>query len=337
MESKKEINSIFTRINNIEERLKTIQINKVVAFKISKIAWAIFRTLLLIGMGYVILYPLLSMISKAFSGDYIRSATVVWIPKKFTLENIQTAMKFLKYRVSLFNTMELGIVSAILQIISCSLAGYGFARYKFKGREILFGMVIFTIIVPPQTYIIPTYIKYHFFNFFGIGNILKLFGLPGTVNLINTDWTFWLPSMFGMGLRSGLFIYIFRQFFRGLSKELEDAAKIDGCNALTTYFRIMLPNALPACLTVFLFSFVWHWNDYYLSNMMFQIKNEPLSVLIFREHDFARGLSGYNVDNYDMKYMLNASVLLTIAPVLILYIFAQRYFIESVDKVGVKG
>jgi len=303
---------------------------KKLVHKASNASWALFRTLLIIGMGYVILYPILSMLSKAFSGDYIQSELVVWIPRKFSLQNIYAASKFLKYPTTVVNTFLLSSVSALLQVISCSLAGYGFARFKFKGRELLFGMVLFSIIVPPQTYIISTYLKFRFFNFFGLTG-------KSSINLINTFWTFWIPSLMGNGLRSGLFIYIFRQFFRGMPKDLEDAAKIDGCGAFQTYLRIMLPNALTSCLTVFLFSFVWHWNDYYTSNMMFQIKNEPFSVLIFRQQDFLRNLSAYNFENFNIQYMLNASVLISLLPLIIIYIIAQRYFIESVDKSGIKG
>lgn len=310
---------------------------KVVFFRVSKWIWAIFRTALLVGLGFIIIYPLLTMLSYTFNGDYMGNSTFVWIPEKFTMNNLKLAVEFLEYPESVKNTLFIAVGSSILQILSCALAGYGFARFNFKGKNILFLLVILTIIVPPQTYIISTYLDYKFFDFFGIGSLIGLItGKPFTVSLVDTYWSFWVPSMFGQGIRGGLYIFIFKQFFSGLPKELENAAKIDGCNAVQTFLRIMLPNAGSACLTVFLFSFVWHWNDYYVSNMMFQNKNEPLAVVIFRKSDFMRQMTGY-VGNINYEFVLNASVLLSIVPLLVLYAFAQKYFIESVAKVGVKG
>lgn len=325
---------------NLKETFSEKNVNhfkKRVLFKATKIVWAIFRALLLIGLGFIIIYPLLTMLSYAFNGDYMGNSTFVWIPAKFTMNNMKIAWDFLKYPSSVKNTLFIAVGSSILQIISCSLAGYGFARFNFKGKSILFLIVILTIIVPPQTYIISTYLDYKFFDFFGIGTLIGyITGKPLTVAITDTYWSFWIPSMFGQGLRGGLYIFIFRQFFAGMPKELENAAKIDGCNAFTTFVKIMLPNAGAAALTVFLFSFVWHWNDYYVSNMMFQMKNQPLSVVIFQKSDFMRQMTGYTGEvNY--QYILNASVLLSTLPLLVLYSFAQKYFIESVAKVGVKG
>jgi multiple sugar transport system permease protein len=326
----------------VSEKLKDVMLKtKKIRFKkihIFNILWPIARTLLIIGMAYIILFPMLNMISKAFSGDYLAEATTVWIPKRFTTYNFVGAFKYLKYKETLISTIKLSIGSSILQLISCSLAGYGFARFKFKGREFLFGLVIFTIIVPSQTYIISMYLNFRFFDFFGFGKVLhSIIGIKSSVNLVNTYWTFWGPAMFGMGIRSGLFIYIFRQFFRGLPKDLEEAAKIDGCGAFKTFRKIMMPNATPAYLTVFLFSLVWHWNEYYVSNMMFQAKNEPLAVVVFRLQDFLRNLGSQNLTFFNDKYMLNASAILLVLPLVIIFIFAQKHFIESVDKVGVKG
>lgn len=326
---------VSVRLKEVVLKTKKINFKKIHIFKI---LWPIARTILLIGMTYIIFYPMLNMISKAFSGDYLGEATTVWIPKRFTMYNFVGALKYLKYKETLINTIKISCGSTLLQLISCSLAGYGFARFKFRGREFLFALVIFTIIVPPQTYIISTYLNFRFFDFFGLGKILySVIGIKSSVNLINTFWTFWMPALFGMGIRSGLFIYIFRQFFRGLPKDLEEAAKIDGCGAFKTFIKIMMPNALPAYLTVFLFSLVWHWNEYYVSNMMFQVKNEPLAVVVFRLQDFLRNLGAQNLTFFNDRFMLNASAILLVLPLVIIFIVAQKYFIESVDKVGIKG
>lgn len=311
-------------------------LKKLIVFRGSKWVWAIFRTILLVGLGYIIIYPMLTMLSYTFNGDYTGNSTFVWIPSRFTFENIKLAWKYLVYPKSVGNTLCIAIGSSIFQIISCGLAGYGFARFNFKGKNFLFALVVLSIIVPAQTYIISTYLNYKFFDFFGLGQIGRLFGGKAwTIPLTDTYWSFWIPSMFGQGIRGGLFIFIFRQFFMSLPKELENAAKIDGCGALTTFTKIMMPNAGSACLTVFLFSFVWHWNDYYVSNMMFQNKHRPLSVALFQQSDFMRMMTGYG--EYNLQFILNASVLLNTIPLLILYAVAQKYFIESVAKISVKG
>lgn len=312
-------------------------LKKIVVYRGSKWLWAIFRTILLVGLGYIIIYPLLTMLSYTFNGDYTGNSTFVWIPSRFTMENLKLAVTYLKYPQSVSSTLFIAVGSSVLQIISCGLAGYGFARFNFKGKNLLFGLVILSIIVPVQTYIISTYLDYKFFDFFGLGQIGRLFtGKPWTVAITDTYWSFWIPSMFGQGIRGGLYIFIFRQFFMSLPKELENAAKIDGCGALKTFTHIMMPNAGSACLTVFLFSFVWHWNDYYVSNMMLQNKHRPLSVALFQYSDFLRQMTGYSGE-VNQTYILNASVLLNTLPLLILYAVAQRYFIESVAKISVKG
>lgn len=312
-------------------------LKKIIVFKGSKWVWAIFRTALLVGLGFIIIYPLLTMLSYTFNGDYMGNSTFVWIPEKFTMNNLNLAVEFLEYGESVKNTLFVAVGSSILQILSCALAGYGFSRFNFKGRNLLFLIVILSIIVPPQTYIISTYLDYKNFDFFGLGSLIGLItGKPLTVTLVDTYWSFWVPSMFAQGIRGGLYIFIFKQFFAGMPRDLENAAKIDGCNAVQTFLRIMLPNAGSACLTVFLFSFVWHWNDYYVSNMMFQNKNEPLAVVIFRKSDFMRQMTGYT-GTINYEYVLNASVLLSMLPLLVLYSVAQKYFIESAAKISVKG
>lgn len=333
----KEKKSFKQIIEELKEPKNRNHLKKVIVYRGSKWVWAIFRTLLLVGLGFIIIYPLLTMLSYAFNGDYLGNSTFVWIPEKFTMNNMTLALEFLEYGESIKNTLFIAIGSSILQILSCALAGYGFARFNFKGKNLLFLIVILSIIVPPQTYIISTYLDYKEFDFLGIGSLIGLIaGKPLTVSLVDTYWSFWVPSMFAQGIRGGLYIFIFKQFFSGMPRDLENAAKIDGCNAAQTFMKIMLPNAGSACLVVFLFSFVWHWNDYYTSNMMFQNKNEPLAVVIFRKSDFMRQMTGYT-GTINYEYVLNASVLLSILPLLILYSIAQKYFIESVAKVGVKG
>jgi multiple sugar transport system permease protein len=162
-----------------------------------------------------------------------------------------------------------------------------------------------------------------------------------TVNILNTPLTFWIPSLLGVGLRSGLFILIFRQFYAGIPQDLENAAKMDGCNHSGTYMRVMLPIALPPLITTFLLSFVWHWNDYHLSLLYFQATNEPMAVRLYKFSRLGELVGGITFTDYrgvlDMAKLMSAACILFILPVLILYIFTQRYYLSVGAYAGIKG
>lgn len=298
---------------------------------------SIFRYLLLIAISYIILYPLFAMISYSLqSRADVLDTSVTWIPKFGTFDTYKVAFEALDYPKALLNTVLVGLVSAALEIFSCAIAAYGFARFKFKGRGLLFGIVLFTAIVPVQILVIPLFLNYQYFGFGYIVNLLNL--IPGVnipyISLINTPFTFWLPSIFGVGLRSGLFIFIYRQFFMGLPKELEEASWIDGCNPLMTFFRVVIPSSGVVFLTVAIFAIIWHWNEYYQS-VIFFTNNFPLSVTLSSIRDQALNTMGYR-DAFAAPYV-SAACLMFIAPVLIMYIFLQKKFIQSIDRVGIVG
>ena len=298
---------------------------------------SIFRYLLLIAISYIILYPLFAMISYSLqSRADVLDTSVTWIPKFGTFDTYKVAFEALDYPKALLNTVLVGLVSAALEIFSCAIAAYGFARFKFKGRGLLFGIVLFTAIVPVQILVIPLFLNYQYFGFGYIVNLLNL--IPGVnipyISLINTPFTFWLPSIFGVGLRSGLFIFIYRQFFMGLPKELEEASWIDGCNPLMTFFRVGIPSSGVVFLTVAIFAINWHWNEYYQS-VIFFTNNFPLSVTLSSIRDQALNTMGYR-DAFAAPYV-SAACLMFIAPVLIMYIFLQKKFIQSIDRVGIVG
>lgn len=298
---------------------------------------SIFRYLLLIAISYIILYPLFAMISYSLqSRADVLDTSVTWIPKFGTFDTYKVAFEALNYPSALLNTVLVGMVSAALEIFSCAIAAYGFARFKFKGRGLLFGIVLFTAIVPVQILVIPLFLNYQYFGFGYIVNLLNL--IPGVnipyVSLIDTPFTFWLPSIFGVGLRSGLFIFIYRQFFMGLPKELEEASWIDGCNPLMTFFRVVIPSSGVVFLTVAIFAIIWHWNEYYQS-VIFFTNDFPLSVTLSSIKADALHNLGYR-DAFAAPYV-SAACLMFIAPVLIMYIFLQKKFIQSIDRVGIVG
>jgi multiple sugar transport system permease protein len=307
--------------------------------KISAKLYKVFRFLLLTGLSFILLYPILYMISIAFRPtNELFDPMVIWIPKTFTMENVRDALKLMDYAKSFVSTVKIGVVSTLLQIVSCSLVGYGLSRFSFFGKKTILVLVIFTIIVPPQAIIIPLYLKYRNFTFFGIGNILGLLrGQPLSVNILNTLWAFYVPALLGMGIRSGLFIFIFTQFFRGMPRDLEDAAYIDGCGAMITFLRIIVPNTGVGFLTVFLFSNVWYWNDYFYSSIFYN-KVAPLSVkLVGLRQEINTQLFNRWSNPFAAITRVQAGSLLTILPILVLYIFLQRYFTESIERTGIVG
>ena len=176
-------------------------------------------------------------------------------------------------------------------------------------------------------------LKLSVFRFWIHCNLLNL--IPGVdipyISLIDSPLTFWLPSIFGVGLRSGLFIFIYRQFFMGLPKELEEASWIDGCNPLMTFFRVVIPSSGVVFLTVSIFAIIWHWNEYYQSVIYFT-NDFPLSVML----SGIRSQQGMARDAFAAP-PVSAACLIFIAPVLIMYLFLQKKFIQSIDRVGIVG
>jgi len=310
---------------------------KRVLYKISGTIWKLARFCIIFGLCFVLLYPLLYTMSMAFRPyEQILDPSVVWIPRSLTFDNITKAMDFMNYGVSLLNTVLISVVSSVLLVASCSLVGYGFARFRFKGRNIFFGLVLFTIVVPPQTTLIPLFLGFSDFDFFYAGQIPKLFGGKAvTANLINSLWTMYLPAIFASGLRSGLFIYIFRQFYSGLPRELEDAAAVDGCGPMHTFLKVMVPLSSASFITVFLFSYVWYWNDYYYSSMFFLNGNTVSLALSSLSSKLIADFGTY--DPYRFIVNMQAGSLLLIFPPLLIYILFQRYFTESIEKTGIIG
>jgi multiple sugar transport system permease protein len=304
--------------------------------------WPVFRFLILFGLGFVIMYPLLFMISTAFRpNEQMNDPSIVWLPKSFTLDNIKQTATVMKFDIAgldntIINTIILNVVSSLLQVITCSITGYGFARFKFKGRNVLFAIVLLMIIVPPQITTIPLYLQFAYFKLFGI---IPLYQSNGEqLSLINSGLTMYLPALFANGIKAGLFIYIFRQFFRGLPKELEDAAYLDGCGPFETYIKIMVPNAKTSFLTVFLFSIVWYWNDYYVSSSFFTENNTVALMLKNLDANLQQQLfNGQTVSVRQIIVWLESGCLLSITPLLIMYVFLQKYFVEGVERSGLTG
>lgn len=295
-----------------KERLKTKYLSLA---GVGSIAWKIARFVILFGLCFVIVYPFGVKIIDSFKSfaDFL-DPTVQYIPKYFTLDNIKTVMEQMGYKNALIKTFLFSAAIGIIQVAITSVVGYGFARFKFWGKTILFGLVILELIVPPQTIMIPLFIRFRFFY--------------GGVSLIGTLWPIILLTFTGLGIKSGLYIYMFRQFFINMPKELEEAAYIDGCNTFQTYYKVMLPSAVSTMVTVFLLSFSWQWTDTVYSSL-------------FRTTGLMANAIN-NVGDPDMEEVMittynNTAAVLSVLPIAIVYLFGQKFFIQGVERSGITG
>lgn len=298
--------------------------------------WSFIRLTLIAGLSFVILYPILQKISTAVKDKAdLYSPVVVWIPENFTMSNFLDAIRIMDYWETLFNTFALSATTTVLTAASCALAGYGFARLKFKGSQFMFACVILTILVPPTTILIPIYLNLKDFTLMGLIPLIT----GKSANLLNSYWPFILTSLTANSLKAGLYIFIFRQFFRGIPKEVEEAAYIDGAGVGTTFTRIMMPNAIPAVITTTLFSFVWQWNDSFYTTtyltsskvMSTQLSSLPYNLSIMLGGDPSKA------DPFYLSMVQDTGILLAILPLIVIYLFIQRYFVESIERTGIVG
>lgn len=297
--------------------------------------------LILIGLSYIILYPLIYSVSQAIrTQNDMYDATIVYIPRNFTLENFGKAWMALDFSTALENTFNIAFWPTILQVCSCALAGYGFARFKFRFKGLLFFLVLLTIVIPPSTIMVPLYTSFRQFDPLYIATAMHSFGWLSEPYLDLTDslWSFILPALFASGLKSGLFIFVYRQFFKGFPKELEEAAYIDGCGAMKTFLRILVPNAVPAFTTVFLFCIVWYWNDYYTVPMFLpNLSSLPDALDGMWGNMTGDGGAFQGQDAITLYPILRAGIVLYIAPLLITFIVLQKKFTESIARSGIVG
>lgn len=281
---------------------------------------------LLIIIGFIFIYPILYMISTSFMDrNDLLDSSVKWLPSSFYLQNYIDAAKSMDF----WKTLGKGIIIAgaptICNVLVGMIVGYGFARYDFKLKKLFMGILLFSYILPDQVTMIPTYVLY---------NDMKILG---------TIWTFILPALFGNGLNSAIFILIFYSFFKQVPKVLMEAAYIDGAGHFKAFFKIAIPSAVPAIITVFLFSFVWYWNESYLTEMYVQglaTKSDWTNLVIqlknFDESFNTRAVTGDTATSLNESVRM-AATSLSILPLFLMYLVLQRQFIESIDRTGITG
>ncbi|MDR2558863.1 MAG: carbohydrate ABC transporter permease [Oscillospiraceae bacterium] len=294
--------------------------------------YVLLRGLLLFGLVFLILQPLLNKFSLSIMSERdLFDSTVINIPREFTLGNYELAATLLDFFPSLAKTFIMALAVGFLQVASCTFVGYGFARFKFPLKKFWFLCVMMLILIPPQTILSSLYLHFAMFNVFGIT----------TINLLDSPFPYLMMSATCMGLKNGLYIYMIRQYFRGVPKELEEAAYVDGCGKLKTFFRIMLPDARAIITSCFLFSFVWQWTDSLFTNLFLRsmnllstsVQSIPQTLQSYYQNQFGR----HAFPSMALQEQLLATgMLMFIAPLILLYLIAQKGFVESLSQSGIK-
>lgn len=305
---------------------------------VMKYAVSICRFVLLFGMCFLILQPILNKISISFMTESdLYNPIVTSIPEHFTTENYRLAAQLMDYGKALRNSFVISLTIAILQITVCTLVGYGFARFEFPFKNVWFACVMLVILIPPQTISGALHLHFRFFDILGLFKLLT----GNTVNLRGSVLPYYLMSAGCMGLKNGLYIYMIRQFFRNIPKELEEAAYVDGCGTLKTFVKIMLPDAKPILTSCFLFSFVWQWTDGFYSKMFLggiNLVSTSLAKIVDSLGAWLMRLMGASV-TVSVAYsncILATGTLMIVMPLIILYLFAQKGFVESLSMSGIK-
>lgn len=305
---------------------------------IKKYVMFVLQAFLLFGLCFLILQPIFNKISVSFMEEQdLYDSTVIVLAKNFTMDNYKLAARLMNFWKTLGNTFLISTAVSIVQIISCTLVGYGFARFKFPLKKFWFAMVVLVIIVPPQTISTSLFLHFRYFDIFGIFEAIT----GSSLNLRGSVLPYFMMCLGCMGLKDGLYIYMIRQFFSSIPQELEEAAYVDGCSTLTTFIKIMLPNAVPILTSCFLFSFVWQWTDNFYSRMFLgntQLLAQSLTSISERlGHyiEFTLGKTGGATPAYTQS-LISTGLLMSVIPLIILYLFAQRNFIESISSSGIK-
>lgn len=305
-------------------------------YPLTKYGGKIGRIVMLSAIGYLVIFPLIYIISNSLkTPEAFKNPLVVWLTTSVSFDSYKLAFQALDYSKSIVSTVVYEIVSALLEVESCAVAAYGLSRFDFKGKKIFMAFLLLMIIVPEQMIVLPNTVSYSDFSFFGITTAVnKIFGTNIRLNILDTVLPFWMPSIFGVGLKSGILIYIYMQFFKGLPKELEEAAWIDGAGPYKTFLSIALPSSSVVIFTVLVFSVIWHWNDYSYA-VMYVNENFTTAVKL---SDIVTTLQGMGYYNSDVANgIILAACFIFIFPVLLLYIAVQNKFIKSIDRVGITG
>jgi multiple sugar transport system permease protein len=311
-----------------EQMLSKIDINKIKRFLFGSRSsygalFTIVLYLLLIALGFVYLYPLLFMfVTSLKSPTDLLNPMVQWVPTEIYIGNYVKAWRVLNYPTTIVSSILVSVIPSLIQAAVCSVIGYGLARYRFKGKGLIFALIMATFIIPAQNTAIPQMLTF------------KSLGLLGNVFAII------LPALFGQGYRSAIFILIFYQTFMSLPKVLEEAARLDGASDLKVFLLVGLPAAVPAFIVSIIFSTVWYWNESYLTLMFLEggVQTLPMQLAKFTqayENLYPSGM--VNIFDRLNEAVKLAGTFLNILPLLVMYFVLQKWFVESVEMTGITG
>ena len=312
----------------------------------AKVGVNIARFILMLGISFVILYPFFARIAGSFmSIDDVLDPTVALIPKEATLDIYKHLIVDNRYFEAMFNTVLLSLVCAVLQTFIACLIGYGLAKFKFKGNKFLMLMVVLTMMIPHSTLELS---MLRHFNAFDFAQVIS-WNYPGLISLLNggkgiqitdTYWPLVILSLGGLAFKNGLYIYMMRQFFKGVPDELEESAYIDGSGVFRTFIQIIIPLSVPMMITIFLFAFSWQWTDEFYTTVFFI---NPLDKLWLMTDIYAKIPVDLQVPNntaLDTAYSIvvkNTAGMMIIMPLVIMYIFCQRYIVQGIERSGIVG
>ena len=315
--------------------------NRLLMRKTKKQFVSLLRAIFLLAFAFILIYPVIFMIAESvkIQSDTLNPA-VKWFSLAPTLYSYKVAWISMDYLHSLINTVTFELISAVIEVFVCAVYAYGLARFKFRLKKVLMFFLILSILVPDIMLIIPRITNFRYMDLFGILGLFKnITGIDLRVNITDTVLTFYFPSILGVGLKGGLFIYIYMQFFKGLPNELEEAAWLDGAGPVKTFFSIIIPSSGVVILTVFIFSVIWHWNDWLLATM-YMSDHHTLAYMIKNIQEFITQAwtSKLIATSQSLYYGAPmAACLMFIAPPMVLYLFLQKHFIASIDRVGIVG
>lgn len=264
--------------------------------------------LVLISLAGVFLIPFFWMLSTSLTeAGKVMTRDRSWIPDPVIWSNYKIALTILPFHLFLKNTLIITVACIIGQTLSASLVAFGFSRMRFPGRDILFILVLSTMMLPAQVTMIPTFIMFTYLRW------------------IDTLKPLIVPAFFGGG---AFFIFLLRQFFLTLPNELEDAAKIDGCGPLGIFWNVAIPLSKPALATVAIFSFMAHWNDFMGPLIYTQsMENKTLAL----------GLNSFKGLHGTEYHLMMAASIAVLIPVLVIFFCAQKYFVKGIVMSGIKG
>ncbi len=311
-----------------------------------KVGVNVLRFILMLGISFVIIYPFIARIAGSFmSYSDVIDSTVAIIPKNPTLEIYKAIITENHYLEALMNTVLLSLICALIQTMVSCLVGYGIAKFKFKGNSIIMALVVFTMIVPHNTLRLSMMQHFNQFDLFSIvtfgnkGLFELILGKP--IELTDTFVPYILLSIGGLAFKNGLYIYLMRQFFKGVPDELEESAYVDGSGVFRTFFQIILPLAVPMMITVFLFSFSWQWTDEFYARIFLPGYVEAEKIYMMPDVYIVDTLSIFKSDmagaSIYQNVLQNTGGMLIIAPLIVLYLFCQKYLVQGIERSGLVG